>query len=59
MVDLGALMVAVRERCVELGAQDAMQEVWVAYRGAKFPVGERWRGLERLLKRVPESLGGG
>jgi hypothetical protein len=27
-----------------------MQEIWVAYRGAKFPVGERWRGLERLLR---------
>ena len=45
MVDLGALMGAVRERCVELGAQDAMQEIWVAYRGAKFrleSVGEAW-----------------
>jgi hypothetical protein len=38
-------MGAVGERCVELGAQDAMQEVWVAYRGAKFrleSIGEAW-----------------
>ena len=48
-------MGAVGERCVELGAQDAMQEVWVAYRGAKIPVGERWRGLGTTPERVPES----